>query len=176
MYLPQCEVALAVTVSMALTVENPVAFAADDNNKMAVEAGIAAAASVDAGDVEAVLTAAAARRLQESLRRLQSGTVDVDATIYTDGEDDATALVTTMGAIDAAAMTAAIETAFNEAGINVTITVDSIGTSATQSANQAAAAATNTNARSVQGGDSGARKESVATGILAVFAVFAATM
>lgn len=174
--LAECDVALAVTVSMELTVDNPAEFVADDANKVAVEAGIAEAAGVEAGDVEAVLTVASARRLQESLRRLQGG-VDVAATIYTANAAAATAMVDTVGNINATEMTTAIADAFDDAGINITIEVAEIEPAATQSAAQAAAETASSSSGTVDRGDAdGAQKASVAAGILAVFAVFAATM
>jgi hypothetical protein len=177
--LAECDVALAVKVAMEITVDDPAEFVADPANKMAVEAGIAEAAGVDASDVEAVLTVA--RRLQESLRRLTGGAVNVEATIHTEDAAAATAMVATVAAIEPAAMTEALETAFEDAGINVTIEVANIAEPETQSADQAVAEAA---AAASSGGSSGsassgtangAHRESVAAGVLAVLAVFAAT-
>jgi hypothetical protein len=173
-------VALAVKVAMEITVDDPAEFVADPANKMAVEAGIAEAAGVDASDVEAVLTIVA-RRLQESLRRLTGGAVNVEATIHTEDAAAATAMVATVAAIEPAEMTNALETAFEDAGINVTIEVANIAEPETQSADQAVAEAA---AAASSGGSSGsassgtangAHRESVAAGVLAVLAVFAAT-
>jgi hypothetical protein len=178
--LATCEVALAVKVAMKLTVDNPVQFAADVDNKIAVEAGIAAAAGIEAQDVEATLTAVVRRRLQASLRSLTGGNVDIDATIHTENAAAATTMVATVAAIETTAMSTAIETAFEDAGINVTITVEEIAAPETQSAvqaNAAAAAAVAVVAPSPgpPSGSSGAYQASVASVVLGILAVFAVT-
>lgn len=178
--LSQCDDALAVTVSMVLTVDNPAEFVQDDANRMAVEDGIASAAGVEAEAVEAVLTVAQ-RRLQESLRRLQdgSGTVDVAATIHAADATAAEALQTTLGGIDAAAMTESIAAAFEDASINITITVTDLAPPAMQTASEAAASEGTGNSGGSETNNpsqDGALKTSVTTGIFAAFAIFALTM
>lgn len=172
--LAQCDDALAVVVSMALTVDNPTEFVQDDANKMAVEAGIADAAGVEAEAVEAELSVRSSRRLlQESKRRLQ-GVVDVAATIHTADASAATALQATVGNINATEMTSAIASAFEDAGIDLTVTVASIEEPAVQTANEAAAEeGTGSGSESNSPSQDGALKASATTGILAVFAVFA---
>lgn len=182
--LATCDVALAVKVAMKFTVEDPAAFVADNANKLAVEAGIAAAAStssqqVQATDVEATLTVAR-RRLKESLRRLTGGNVDIDATIYTDDAAAATTMVDTVAAIETTALSAAIETAFEDAGINVTalgLTVQEIAAPAVQSADEANEEAASPPGSGGNSGTaaSGAHQASVAAGVLGILAVFAAT-
>lgn len=178
--LSQCDDALAVTVSMALTVDNPAEFVQDDANRMAVEDGIASAAGVEAEAVEAVLTVAQ-RRLQESLRRLQdgSGTVDVAATIHTADATAAEDLLTTIGNIDAATMTESIAAAFEDASINITITVTDVAPPAVQTASEAAASEGTGNSGGSETNNpsqDGALKTSVTTGIFAASAIFALTM
>jgi len=172
-YLTQCDVSLAITVSMALTVADPSAFVADNANKRAVEAGIASAAGVTTDAVEAVLTVGQRRlRVQDTQRRLQ-GTVDVAATIHTASAEAAVAMQGTVGSIDATQMTASIATAFTNAGITMTIEVAQLEPpTVAATANEAiaaddAAAATNTES-------SGALKITFASGILA--AVFVVAM
>lgn len=179
--LATCEVALAVKVAMKLTVDNPVQFAADVANKIAVEAGIAAAASIEAQDVEATLTAITNRRLQASLRSLNGGNVDIDATIHTANAAAASTMVATVAAIETTAMSTAIETAFEDAGINVTITVEEIAAPETQTAVQAnaaaaaAAAVVSPSPPPPQGSAGGAHQASVASVVLGILAVFAVT-
>jgi hypothetical protein len=174
--LANCDVALAVTVSMQLTVDDPEEFVADEKNKVAVEKGIADAAGVDEGDVEAVLTVAS-RRLQQSLRRL-SGGVDVDATIFTEDAAAATAMVALVEDIEPEAMTTAIETAFEEAGLNATVAVASISEPEAQTADQAIAAdaaASGTGTAGNSGTANGAHQASITAGVLGTLAVLAAT-
>lgn len=170
-YLTQCDVSLAITVSMALTVADPSAFVADNANKRAVEAGIASAAGVTTDAVEAVLTVGQRRlRVQDTQRRLQ-GTVDVAATIHTASAEAAAAMQGTVGSINATQMTASIATAFTNAGITMTIEVAQLEPpTVAATANEAIAAA----AADTESPSSGALKITIASGILA--AVFFVAM
>lgn len=182
--LANCDVALAVKVAMQLTVPDPDDFVADPANKLAVEAGIATAAGdIDPSDVEAILSVATSRRLKESLRRLTTGTIDVDATIHTTDAAAAATMVTTVSAIESTAMSTAIAEAFVDAGLDVNVTVEEIGTPVTQTADEAvaeaaAAAASSSSGDTAtpgQGNAGGAHQASVAAGVLGILAVFAAT-
>lgn len=183
-WIEDCAVALAVKVEMKLTVEDPVEFCDEPANVEAVAAGIAAAAGVGASDVDAVLTPITERRLQMSLRRVQGGNVDIDATIHTVDAEAAEAMVTTVSAITSDTMADEIATAFEAADLNVTITVEEIGTPVTQTADQAvaeAAAASSTGSTGTSGAAvdagvaNGAHQASVAASVLGVLAVIAAT-
>merc|ERR1740138_1007017 len=105
-----------------MTVPDPAGFVADEASAPAVEAGIAA--TLDGGEaahVEAVLTVA--RRLLGS-RRLQSGSVNVEATIQADDAAAATALQTAAAAVTADSMATALNEALMD--LNVTVTVSSL--------------------------------------------------
>jgi hypothetical protein len=104
-----------------MTVEDPAAFVANEASTPAVEAGIAAAAGVDAHKVKATLSVGSSRRLQGSVRRLQ-GTVDVSAEIQADSAADVAALQTTVSGIEPAAMTESLNTALADTGLTVTVT------------------------------------------------------
>jgi metal-dependent amidase/aminoacylase/carboxypeptidase family protein len=109
-------------MNMAMTVPDPAGFVADEASAPAVEAGIAATLDgVEAAHVEAVLTVA--RRLLGS-RRLQSGSVNVEATIQADDAAAATALQTAAAAVTADSMATALNEALMD--LNVTVTVSSL--------------------------------------------------
>jgi len=162
----QCDRPLAVTVSMALTVDDPTSFVQDPANKLAVEAGIANATGVDAGAVDAILTVA--RRLEEVQRRLQ-GAVNVDATIHTADPDAVATLQATVANVEADALTGAIAAAFQDAGISGNVSVTEIGEPGTAPTASAAAAAEVSANSEVSA--SGTPKATIASGILVIFAV-----
>merc|ERR1711865_525336 len=82
--LDNCDTLMSVSLSMGITVADPAAFIANAASAGAVESGIAAAAGIDATNVNVVLSEApAGRRLEDELRgsrRLQ-GAVNVEAAI-----------------------------------------------------------------------------------------------
>jgi hypothetical protein len=112
---------------MAMTVEDPAGFVADEASAPAVEAGIAQATEVEASAVNAVLSVA--RRLlgnaaSASGEANAARSVNVDATIQAADAAAATALHETAAAVT----TDAMATALNEAlmDLNVTVTVQSL--------------------------------------------------
>jgi len=122
-----CNVSMAVTFNMELSVADPAAFVANAASQRAVEQGIAdaAGATVVADDVDAVLSVG--RRLAVDLRnsrRLQ-GTVNVDATILAGAPGDVAALETAMGSITADTLTTNINSALTAAGVTQTVTASS---------------------------------------------------
>jgi len=112
----------SVSLSMALTVDDPAAFVALPTSQAAVEAGIASAAVVDASTVSATLTVA--RRLQEDsrLRRLE-GEVNVDAIIQVDDAAAASTLTDSVNMIEADEMASAVNNALTQANINAAVSV-----------------------------------------------------
>lgn len=121
-----CDVPMAVSVSMTLSVADPAAFVQNEASEGAVAAGIANSAgeSVSAEDVQVDLSVA--RRLASDLRnsrRLQTaGSVNVDATILAGAPDDVAAIQTTMGSVSAADLTTNINTALTDAGVSAEVT------------------------------------------------------
>jgi len=106
---------LSVILTMAMTVADPAAFIADPDSKIAVEAGIAAAAGVTADKVDATLTVGT-RRLQGSNRRLQ-GTVDVSAEIQAENAAAVADLQSSVNEITPDAMATNLNAALTEAGL-----------------------------------------------------------
>lgn len=122
--LDNCDTLMSVSLSMGITVADPAAFVANAASAGAVESGIAAAAGIDATNVNVVLSVApTARRLEDELRgsrRLQ-GAVNVEAAIQL---PSAGALDTIMG-IDASEMTTPLNAALTAAGLEE-VTVNSL--------------------------------------------------
>jgi len=169
----QCDIPLSVTVAMALTVADPAAFVADQGNKRAVEQGIAVAAGVDESAVDAVLTVGS-RRLQVAMRRMQDGTVNVEATVHAADAPALATLTTSLTEVDATLMTTHITTAFAANNIEgVTITVSSLADpvqapTATEAyaAEEAAAAPATSPAPPASGESAGAFQATLASGVL----------
>lgn len=137
-----CNVPMSVTVSMALTVQDPAAFVANADSAMAVAAGIATAANVSAASVSVELSVA--RRLEEDLRgsrRLQ-GTVNADATILVQDAGDVSTLQATVSTIEPSVMATSLNTALSTAGIaGVTVEVTSLTAEAAAAPSAGASAA-----------------------------------
>jgi len=171
----QCDIPLSVTVAMALTVADPTAFVAAQANKRAVEKGIATAAGVVESAVDAVLTVGSStRRLQVAMRRMQAGTVRVDATVHAADAPALASLTTSLTAVDETSMTTHITTAFAASSIQgVTITVSSLTppvqaptASQAYAAEVVAAAVPATPAPPPSGESAGAFQATLASGVL----------
>jgi hypothetical protein len=121
-----------VDLAMAMTVDDPAAFVADEASGPAVEAGIATATGVEASAVTATLSVGS-RRLGG--RRAQAGTVDVAATIQAADAAAAAALQDTAAAVTAEAMATALNDALMD--LNVTVTVTSLSAELGEAGNAA---------------------------------------
>lgn len=114
--LDNCDTLMSVSLSMGITVADPAAFIANAASAGAVESGIAAAAGIDATNVNVVLSVApAGRRLEDELRgsRRLEGAVNVEAAIQL---PSAGALDTILN-IDASEMTTSLNVALAAAGL-----------------------------------------------------------
>lgn len=116
--LRHCNVVVAVSLTMELTVANPQTFVNDPNSATAVAQGIATAAGVDLVAVEVRLSVA--RRL-DNHATATSGTVTVDATIQATDAASVSNLQDTVNAIEQDAMTEALNTALAVMGVTVTV-------------------------------------------------------
>merc|ERR1712166_808187 len=119
-----CDTLMSVSLSMGITVADPAAFIANAASAGAVESGIAAAAGIDATNVNVVLSVApAGRRLEDELRgsrRLQ-GAVNVEAAIQL----PSAGALDTIVSIDATEMTTSLNVALTAAGLEE-VTVNSL--------------------------------------------------
>lgn len=170
--LNKCGTPLAVSVFMELTVRDPQAFVEDPASKMAVEAGIAAAASVEIAAVNAMLSLA--RRLDDAPRRLQSGAISVDATIHVEEAAEVADLQARVGAVQPDAMTTFLNTALAAANIQATVVVDDIAAEAAPTATETAAEMSRSDGSYAEDDAilaDGAVKATVALGVVAVLAV-----
>merc|ERR1719230_1246671 len=102
-----------------MTVADPAAFvAAAATNEPIIEAGLATQLNVDASDVDATISLPSNRPLLSisAVRRLQAGSVQVDAVVTVADAAAATDMQTTVDGTTAADFTTALTTEFTNAG------------------------------------------------------------
>lgn len=121
-----CDVPMAVTLNMDIAVTDAAAFVADSASEMAVAAGIANAAEVEATDVNVELSVQE-RRLAKDLRssRRLTETVSVEASILVAATSEVATLADTVNAIETADMALALNEAITAAeitGVTVEVT------------------------------------------------------
>jgi hypothetical protein len=117
---------MSVVLTASLTVEDPAEFVSDPDSATAVAAGIAEVASVDVSAVSAVLSVASANRRLGSYRRLQGGSVNVEATIQAESANAVADLRESVASIPVANMAVALNSALEAAGMEVTVVVSSM--------------------------------------------------
>jgi len=122
-----CDVPMAVTLRMGITVTDAAAFVANAGSEMAVAEGIATAAGVDVTDVNVDLSVA--RRLGKDLRssRRLTETVNVEASLLVAETSEVATLADTVNGIETADMATKLNEALTAAGItDVTVEVASL--------------------------------------------------